>query len=69
MVKLTHVAEFRSCLTCVWRQFYPPARSNSANPSYHRFLCGRTDLSGKSVVRPEDVCPDGWKGATLGFEE
>lgn len=68
MVEISDVAEYRCCLTCVWRQFYPPARASSANPFYHRFLCGRADLSGKSVVRPENVCPDGWQGATLVFE-
>ncbi len=68
MVTVSDVAEYRCCLTCVWRRFYPPDGGSTANPNFYRFLCGRADLSGKEVVRAEYVCTRGWKGVTPGYE-
>jgi len=66
MVRLSQVAEFKSCITCVYRKLYPAALRKEG-PIFFAFHCERSVDSGKSVVRPEDVC-DYWRGVTLGFE-
>lgn len=66
MTKIKQVAEFKSCLTCVYHKPYPPSMRNG-QPVFTHFFCGLSLDSQKSVVRPEDVC-NFWKGITLGFE-
>ena len=66
MIKMNQVAEFKSCLTCVYRKPYP-ADMRSGQPVFYRFLCGLALDSLKELVTPEDVC-DFWKGVTLDFK-
>lgn len=66
MIKLSQVAEFRSCITCIYRRYYPPSKEKGEQ-IFSRFFCGRAGDTGKAIVRPEDVCAI-WKGAALGAE-
>lgn len=65
-MKINQVAEFKSCVTCVYRKPYP-ATMREGQPVFFRFLCSLSPDSQKEVVRPEEVCPC-WKGVTLGIE-
>lgn len=65
-MKVEQVAEFRCCITCVYRKPYPPAVQGE-QPVFFRFLCSLSPDSQKEVVRPEEVCGC-WKGVTLGIE-
>jgi hypothetical protein len=65
-MKINQVAEFKSCLTCVYHKPYPPTTRDS-QPVFFRYFCGLSADSQKEVVRPEEVC-DCWKGITLGVE-
>ncbi len=62
-ITIDDVAQFRSCLTCVFRRPYP-ASMKTSQPVFYRFQCQRAFDSNKGMVRPEDVCPH-WAGATL----
>lgn len=66
MITVSQVAEFRSCITCVYRRQYPPSL-REGEPIFFRFFCERAPDTGKAIVRPEEVC-DYWRGVTLGFE-
>ena len=66
MVRLSQVAEFRSCLTCMYRRQYPPSL-RKGGPVFFQFYCDLAADSGKSIVKPEDAC-DYWKGVALGLE-
>lgn len=63
MVKMNQVAEFKSCLTCVYRKPYP-TDMRSGQPVFNHFLCSLALDSLKDVIKPDDVC-DFWKGANL----
>jgi hypothetical protein len=66
-VKITQVAEFKACLTCVYHKFYPPAMRDG-QPVFARFYCSRAVDSNKDIVQPEEVCGL-WKGVTLNIEQ
>lgn len=62
-MKVNQVAEFKCCLTCVYRKPYP-ASTRGGNLVFYRFLCGLAMDSLKDLVRPEENCGL-WKGASL----
>ncbi len=66
IVRLAQIAEFRSCVTCVYRRWYPPSTQNGQQ-IFSRFFCGMAADTGKAIVKPEDVCDD-WKGVALNAE-
>lgn len=66
MLKISQVAGFKSCLTCVHRKPYPAATRNG-QPVFYRFFCGLSPDSLKESVKPEEVC-DYWQGITLDVE-
>ena len=65
-MKLEQVAEFKSCLTCVYRKLHPPAMQ-TGRPEFYYFGCRRSCDSAKDMVKPGDVC-DCWRGVTLDGE-
>jgi hypothetical protein len=65
-MNINQVAEFKSCLTCVYRKPYP-ASMQTGEPVFYRFLCGLSLDSQKELVRPEEVCHH-WKGVTPGID-
>ena len=65
-MKVNQVAEFRCCLTCVYRKPYPPS-TRGGNVVFSRFFCGLAMDSNKDIVKPEEKCSH-WKGASLDME-
>ncbi len=67
MIKINQVAEFKSCLTCVYRKPYPAAMS-SGQPVFYCFFCSLALDSNKDIVKPQEVC-NMWKGVTLDSDQ
>lgn len=62
-MKIEQVAQFKSCLTCAYRKFYPPSRK-AGNMEFKNFSCQAAMITGKSIVKPQFVC-EHWKSVTI----